>query len=1105
MSPDAEQKVLVQCPSCDTAFRVPPDRLGQTARCRRCGKTFALSLADDTANASSGSSVRIPKTAPVVIGHVSRFELREKIGRGAFGAVYRAYDPILARDVALKVPHQSVLEDETSVDRFLREGKAAAQLRHPNIVAVYDAGRDERCYFIASAFIEGRTLAQLLKDKGLDFAEAVRIVRELASALDYAHSMGIVHRDVKPGNIMVDARGTALLADFGLARFETRDETLTQEGAIVGTPAYMAPEQADHQFGKVGPHSDQYSLGVVLYELLCGQPPFSGSAASVILQVIHEIPVAPRRLNSQIPNDLETICLKAMAKHPAQRYEGCGALAEDLRRWTDDEPIKARRMGPVERTAKWARRNPVLAGMACIVIALAIASSVTALALLQSQRRLSSSTKQLNRTLSSLGFHQQSASDALQELDSERQAFKRTLSTRDGQLAEREKNSSALEAQLKKAGQELETARKSLLDKEAAITTLDDQLRRTIAELANLQRRSPPPPPVSPTDRQAYLKELQMLLDAGLGPETGESDIARKHFDALLSHGDDPRLHYAWALVCLKRRKLDSALDALRAATAEKHFFFPPAWQALIRTQVETKQFDAALQSQVELARKLEKSPTEWPDEVVREECAYWNGRMIAFLQTTDGMSDATIKVVPKADSDITALLSGRRRAAYENGKRAGRDVPMKQRQTEELRKQRDNLQRRKEGFEGDATNTKQDFEAKIGQIEKQMFQLRAAHAEIVAQCQRLTALIAKTEAARAASKMKWDAAQESTTRNLLTQQNMQLTLTINNLRAQYNTLKNRPAEIERQAAMLATARNQLVAQYEDFKQKEAQTAKSLEKREKRILVQEQLAAQRPPVALPSLLDAQFPVDFALETRVVLDSFPATASDDAANPRGKNPERSSRIQHRDSKQLARQRDDLEDKKKQFEREASKAKEDFEQKIAEIDGQLSQLTTSYAEAVRQCEMLTASIAQTERERTQWAVEWTNSTVTKNEGKKAEASSRLGLLDLQIKQLRAQYAVVANRAGQIQHGTAALRSQRNELTADYKRFTKQLTRKMAGVSKNLETAEDRLLTREQITRLSSLSDRFPLDFKFQKRLVLDSFPVVAGKDVANTRER
>ena len=254
---------------------------------------------------------------------------------------------------------------------------------------IYDAGNDGDHYYIASAFIEGQTLKDATEDQQPDFRQVAQTVRDLAEALDYAHGMGVIHRDVKPANVMIDTRGQALLMDFGLAHLKRSEEKLTQDGSVMGTPAYMAPEQADGSFGEVGPASDQYSLGVVLYELLCGQIPFSGPAAAVIFNHLHQTPDSPRRINSQVPKDLETICLKAMAKSPTDRYVGCAALSQDLRHWLDGEPVQwPRQMGMAERLGRWAKRNPVLAGLGCTVLALAVFSTSVAVGMFQSQREL---------------------------------------------------------------------------------------------------------------------------------------------------------------------------------------------------------------------------------------------------------------------------------------------------------------------------------------------------------------------------------------------------------------------------------------------------------------------------------------------------------------------------------------------------------------------------------------------------------------------------------------------------------------------------------------------------------------------------------------------
>ena len=313
-----------------------------------------------------------PGTVPTSIG---RFEVRALLGSGGFGSVYRAHDPLLGREVALKVAHAGLVENPTQRERFLREGRAAAKLRHPHLVAVYDAGCEDGAYYMAAAYVEGRTLAKARKQGELDLRQSAAIVRQLAEALAYAHRQGIVHRDVKPANVLLDARNQPHLTDFGIAHQQGSAEKLTHDGAILGTPAYMAPEQAAGRQGDPLPASDQYSLGVVLYELLTGQPPFSGPPVAILHGVLHQEPPAPRRVNSAVPRDLERICLKAMAKRPEDRYADCREFAEDLRRFLEGDPVKARPLSIPERIWRWSKHEPKLA-VAGAVAALALLAAV---------------------------------------------------------------------------------------------------------------------------------------------------------------------------------------------------------------------------------------------------------------------------------------------------------------------------------------------------------------------------------------------------------------------------------------------------------------------------------------------------------------------------------------------------------------------------------------------------------------------------------------------------------------------------------------------------------------------------------------------------------
>jgi formylglycine-generating enzyme required for sulfatase activity/tRNA A-37 threonylcarbamoyl transferase component Bud32 len=299
---------------------------------------------------------------------LGRFEIRQRLGAGAFGTVYRAWDPVLEREVALKVPQAGTMETESARQRFLREAKSAGQLRHPHIVPVYDAGSHGGQFYIASAFVAGHTLAAEMENGPLDQRRAAAIVMKLADALQYAHEQGIVHRDIKPANVMLDPKGEPHLMDFGLAAWDESKEKLTLDGTVLGTPAYMSPEQAGEPGFAVGSLSDQYSLGVVLYELLTGQRPFSGPLAALLYQIRKADPPAPHTLAPTLPRDLDTICLKAIVKRPSERFGNCRLLADDLRRWLDGEPIHARQMNLAERAVRWARRNPLVASLSAAVV-----------------------------------------------------------------------------------------------------------------------------------------------------------------------------------------------------------------------------------------------------------------------------------------------------------------------------------------------------------------------------------------------------------------------------------------------------------------------------------------------------------------------------------------------------------------------------------------------------------------------------------------------------------------------------------------------------------------------------------------------------------------
>lgn len=304
-----------------------------------------------------------------------KFRLLDRVGHGAVGIVYKALQTDLDRTVALKAMQTEDEANPEAVSRFLHEARAAARLKHPNVIPIHEVGEHEGAHYLTMAYVDGPSLRKLADERALPLQRALEIVRDVARAIHFAHGQGIIHRDLKPSNILLDASGRVFVSDFGLAK-DVAQVGMTESGDVLGTPAYMSPEQARGHAKFVDARSDVYSLGAVLYHLLTGQPPFvAESTVQVILAVMGTDPVPPRRLNPAIPADAETICLTAMDKAPVRRYTSAGAMADDLDRLLTREPITARPTPVTHRTWRKVKRRWMPLSLGACGVLLAVGSS----------------------------------------------------------------------------------------------------------------------------------------------------------------------------------------------------------------------------------------------------------------------------------------------------------------------------------------------------------------------------------------------------------------------------------------------------------------------------------------------------------------------------------------------------------------------------------------------------------------------------------------------------------------------------------------------------------------------------------------------------------
>jgi TolB-like protein/Flp pilus assembly protein TadD len=349
--------------------------------CAKCVLRVALGNFPDASvsgvEPSRDAAPRVKTTARPgeLLGQLGDYELLEEVGRGGQGVVFRARQKSLNRTVALKVISLGQWASKAHLKRFRLEAEAAARLEHPGIVPIHEVGeRDGSCYF-SMKFVEGGQLDEVARREPMPIRRAVELIEKVARTVHYAHEHGILHRDIKPGNILLDAKGEPHLTDFGLARLVESESSVTHTLEVLGTPSYMAPEQAVGNNAAVSSATDVYGLGAVLYQLLTGHPPFAGGTTYETIKLLLDIePRQPRQLNPKIDRDLSTICLKCLEKDPKRRYSSALALAQDLERWLKHEPILARHTGIFTRAKKWVRRNPTSALLVASLVVLAAAA-----------------------------------------------------------------------------------------------------------------------------------------------------------------------------------------------------------------------------------------------------------------------------------------------------------------------------------------------------------------------------------------------------------------------------------------------------------------------------------------------------------------------------------------------------------------------------------------------------------------------------------------------------------------------------------------------------------------------------------------------------------
>ncbi len=405
MTASPENKsVPAVCERCGTAL----SRDAAEGLCPRCLLETVVNLSPKLAGSPRAAESRsgdAPESAGSFLPRTfGDFQLIKRIGQGGMGIVYKAQQISLGRTVALKMLPFGAFTQDDFVKRFHTEAQAAAKLQHPNIVSIFEVGEREGQHFFSMEFVDGPNLAEVVGNQPMPEARAVRMTRSIAEAVQFAHEHGILHRDLKPSNILVDLLDQPKVTDFGLAKDLAGDSELTMTGQALGSPSYIPPEQAEGRRSELGPRSDVYSLGAILYHLLTGRPPFAGeSITATVQQVINDEPVTPRLLNPAVSQDLEVICLKCLEKEPARRYASARELADELGRFQNDEPIRARPVSVAEKLWRWCRRRPALAGALGAAVTFLVAGLIVSL---WQWRRAENHARELSATVTRLKLDQ---------------------------------------------------------------------------------------------------------------------------------------------------------------------------------------------------------------------------------------------------------------------------------------------------------------------------------------------------------------------------------------------------------------------------------------------------------------------------------------------------------------------------------------------------------------------------------------------------------------------------------------------------------------------------------------------------------------------------